>query len=192
VKRLLLLLTILVMSGLMWPEISRAQSCGCGYYLDREVDAAQVIVVGRVVEYMGEGEPAGSQSTSVSATVTVERYMKGSGPAEVRVNGSGGPCALFGELAIGQRFLFLFREPAEPFEARSCSGSGRLTTEYEDASIAQIEALLTADALPSGGGPPEPGHGTVSLVPSALVVLGPLVFLAGAAFVWRRGERHNG
>jgi hypothetical protein len=179
------------MSGLIWPQISRAQSCGCGYYLDREVDAAQVIVVGRSVEYIGEGEPGGGQSTSVPVAVTVERYIKGSGPAEVRVNGSSGPCGIFGELTIGQRFLFLFREPAEPFEARSCSGSGRLAPEFEDSSIAQIEALLAAGALPSGGGPPKPGHGMAYLVPSALVVLGPLVFLAGAAFVWRRGEPHG-
>jgi len=47
------------------------------------------------------------------------------------------------------------------------------------------------EALPRGGGPPL-ARDSEPLVVLALGVLGPLAFLAGAAFVWRRGESHNG
>jgi len=64
-----------------------------------------------------------------------------------------------------------------------------------DTVVARLEGLgLSAWSLPDGGGPPEPvGGGAAERAAAvALAVLGPLAFLAGAAFLWRRGSQRMG
>ncbi len=64
-----------------------------------------------------------------------------------------------------------------------------------DTTVARLEGLgLFGWSLPGGGGPPEAvGGGAAERAAAiALAVLGPLVFLAGVAFLRRRGEPHNG
>jgi hypothetical protein len=137
---------------------------------------------------VGTAVDANDQPTS-AVTVRIDRYLKGFGPETVTVNdpGSQGACAFFSGPIVGQRFLFLFHEATEPFQAMICNGSGQLTAEYEGSVLSQIEMLLQASGLPNGGGPPTGRSGQQPLIAWALLVLGPLPVLAAAAFLWRRG-----
>jgi hypothetical protein len=130
-----------------------------------------------------------------------------------------GNCRYFGGVPVGQRhLLFLNQGDSDLFGTSICSGSHELhpTSDPEPYAgyngfyikyLADMDSvfgfppgtLLAAAnssgpvSLPDGGGPP--ADDALSLLDAAglaaLAVVGPLAFLAAAAFLWRRGEPHS-
>ena len=64
-------------------------------------------------------------------------------------------------------------------------------TDFTRARMNKLTPLLPG-SLPVNGGPPSVTEGVPSVSTIGALMIGPLAFLAGAAFLLRRGESHNG
>lgn len=208
-KRLLVPLTIVALIGLMWGRVAPAYACSCAVQPVAErlafYNHAVVGTVVRLVDDPSEGYAEGYPDKD--AVVSVERYLKGSGPAEIVADDPVGDadCGFFSEASVGQRYV-LFLGTDDLF---GNSDDGAVYTHLcagneiaSDALIAEVEAV-TGSGVPPDGGQPVPDPSTpvediepfseetddaeFPLLPVAVAAtLGPLALLAGAAFVWRR------
>ncbi len=150
------------------------------------------------------------------ATIHVDRYLKGRGPSTLEV--VGGTCiGVISRERIGETYLlFLWFDwrYEHGLATDGCAGSGPVsvtsgpnclgpTTPTQEGCIGRVTVphplLAEVDRITGPGEPPDdslslpPEAGAFPSLPAAaLAVLGPLAFLAGAAFVWRRGESHGG
>ena len=191
-----------------------AYACTCGSPpLEEQVARAELIFVGEVSAVQFDpplSDPPLSEYTTHQAFVIleVERYVKGSGGSYIRMRDpgyvvdevlNGKPtrfqslgCSPFDIEPTGKRFLVFTRSVQQPILADYCSGSMELRDYRPEAAayLASVERILAPDAMPPGGGPPSSGDDAALL--AAVGALGSLVFLAGAAFVSRRGEPHSG
>ena len=127
-KRFLLPLAAVAIAGLLLPAgVRPAYACSCALLSTEEyVNNADVIAIGTVVQLIETAEqfpPVEEESDGIipdiDAVVAVERYLKGDGPAEVRL------CE--GDLhrplrLAGDRFA-VFAEQVKPGEVRD-SGPG--------------------------------------------------------------------
>ena len=183
---------------MLWASIRPARACQCVPHSAAEyVDRADVVLVGKLLSF-GPGNHTKDEPIFDTATMKVERYLKGSGPSEVIV-ADDFPC-LPGlvQTAIGQRHIVFIDFVRGP-ETNACLGTGSL----ENPFVAPFDpypfapAALLSDVLGQVGvgtppddslsemRPPE-AAGFPRLSAAIAATLGPLVFLAGAAFVWRR------
>jgi len=203
-------LAIAAMAGLLFSSITPAHACSCAVQPVAErlafYNHAVVGTVLRLVDDPSEGYAEGYPDKD--AVVSVERYLKGSGPAEIVADDPVGDadCGFFSEGSVGQRYVLFLGSDA----IFGNSDDGALYTHLcagneiaSDALIAEVEAV-TGSGVPPNDDEPVPGPSTpvedvvplseetddaeFPLLPVAVAAtLGPLALLAGAAFVWRRG-----
>jgi hypothetical protein len=114
---------------------------------------------------------------------------------------AGPNCAIFEKASIGRRYLLFLHERGEGgYDTSVCSGSNILRPHPDPGVHPEVNAywderlrgLDTALGLPPGtlvaiaNNAPLPSEPSFPLLPAAVAAtLGPLAFLAGAAFVWR-------
>jgi hypothetical protein len=208
VKRLLFAFTALAVVGMVCMKAKPAAACVPDPSYD-PVAASDVIVAGRFTGWQAAPDiDISPEAEVVRVQMDVERVFKGYAEPRIDVvatmpsnnlaNWRGenpstisiGSCpSVFGWQNPTGTYAVIGLVAADDGSLISTDaffeGSYPSGADYEDA----VTRLLTR--LPSGGG--RPGSESAFPTPVAmLALLGPLVVLAGAAFVWRRGERHNG
>ena len=160
-----------------------------------------------------EGYLTGSGPTEIiveQQDVQVSKDLAGN----VQMDLMGGPnCALFNGQPIGERYLLYLKtnEAGGYYHPSWCAGSVRLSTTQAygfpdlDSYVRQLDEYDVALGLPPGtlwktanaepgvvslpglGGIPTHGSDFPWVATTTVAILGPVAFLAGAAFVWRRG-----
>ena len=194
-KRLLLPLTTIVATvALLWTSATPAHACVCSTLpLPERIDDADVIATGTVGKahithvYRPDARPPNTIEAYVD--VRVDRYFKGGGGKTLKVDVDDiSSCAFVPD--PGRWLLFLHEHGSyfrtnEYFEYRLhelftevCSGSERFDVgsngEADRAKVVSVTGPGSAAA-------------SFPLLPAAVAAtVGPLVFLAAAAFVWRR------
>jgi len=191
-KRVLLPLAALAIAGLLFTNTRAAYGCSCvPSSTQQKVENTDVIVIGTVVRLVEDPDERVGTDLEVDGIVSVERYLKGSGPSEIEVDDppSGGLCGFLDQASAGRRYLFFLKGEGAHFSTSSCAGSIPIT---EDAASQQhlrdVEAAVAgAGSLPdTGSAPPseEPGSDTLWLA----IIIGSS--LAGAsAWLVRRASR---
>ena len=196
--------SIAAMVGALWGDATPARACICaGFSAAEYLDAADVVLVGRATsmrpfdfELEARLRREGDTTYVVNefggeATVQVERYLKGRGPSAISFADdlACGP-SIYREFMTHRHVIFL-RFIEGPVTS-PCFGSGSLeipgdpagTQLLTDISTVTGPGMLPDDSLPDV----LPPDGTrFPWAAAGLAVLGPLAFLAGSAFVWRRG-----
>jgi len=141
----------------------------------------------------------------VTATLEIERYLKGSGPGRLQVIYTDRfDRASFDQLLdysdhVGQKqllFLHVWDPPVSETPAVSRCDSNLILDAPRDSYGDELVRLLAAvEAITGPGRPPDeslsrlrlPNDPSFPYLPAAVAAtLGPLAFLAGAAFVWGR------
>ena len=157
-----------------------------------------------------EGDSSYQYGERNEATIRVDRYLKGRGPSTVKV--VGGVCiGVFSSESVGTKYLLFLRfDPREDhgLATDGCDGSGPASvtagpnclgpeTSTQEGCIgpttrphrllAEVEQITGRSELPDDSLSLPPKTGSFPVLPAtALAIFGPLAFLAGAAFVWRR------
>jgi len=191
--------------GMLWGSATPVGACQCLVLTPGEaVNRAHVILVGDPVSLaetpsrvVKEGHVSNEMGRRTKATITVERYLKGRGPATTEVL-EDWCLGAFARDRIGESHLLVIRFEGE-FEklatADGCLGSGPVEDPWMPISLSQVEGITGAGEPPDDSldEPRPPDTAQFPFLPSvALAVLGPLAFLAGTAFAWRRGWSANG
>ena len=203
--RLLLPLAALAIAGVLLPTgIRPAYACSCTALIPQQhVDNADVIVIGTVVQLIDTSEqfPAAPEKsegtgiasiTDVDAVVAVERYLKGTGPAQVEVDDppSGGTCGFFDQASLGKRYLLFLTGETSPFQAHLCSGSTLIVDDQFNQQFLQDVKAITGPGVPpaTGTAPPvaEPGADFPWLPIILGSSLGASALIAASAFLLRR------
>jgi len=199
-KRLLLPLAAIAIAGFLLPSVNPAYACSCAFSTPQElVDFADVIVIGTVVrlietteEFPTPEEKPDGQIPDVDAAVQVERYLKGSGPAEIEVDDppSGGTCGFLEQASLGQRYLLFLTGETSPLQTHLCSGSTPLVdTPHVQQFLQDVQAITGPGTLaPTGSAPPneQPGAG-VPLLPIVIASsVGAAALAAASALLLRR------
>ena len=150
-RRLLLPLTALATTGLLWSQVSPAHACLCPpQTVAQRVPNYSHVVVGTV-----NGLIEDRRVESVKrALVSVERYFKGSGANEIIAaeQSPGSDCTFFDEASVGRRYvLFLSNNSI----TGSSNEDGELYTHLcsgneiaSEVSLAQVRAV-TGPGIPS-------------------------------------------
>ena len=162
-KRFLLPLAAIAIAGLLLPASVRpAYACSCAALTPEEhVDNANIVVIGTVIRLIDSTEqfpaaPEKSEGTGIASTpdvdavVTVERYLKGSGPAEIVADDppSGGLCGFLDQASLGQRYLLFLTGEASPFNTHLCSGSTQIVDNQFNQQFLQDVEAITGPGIP--------------------------------------------
>lgn len=172
------------------------------YTIAQRVAAADVVLEGTVTEVSTLTFP------DDTATIQVQRFFKGSGPATVTITGFGPGAMCRSQVAVGNHFIFFARgDPATMMEANYLGQFDAVAPADQD-TIAEVIAAL--NAMPRAYLPmvvavqtPSPVPPTSTIVPLAgaapapipparRVPLGELALVigaTGAAWLWRRSSR---
>ena len=200
-KRLLLPLVAAAIAGLILPiGVRPAYACSCApLSADQHVANADHIAIGTVVRLIHTTEqfPAPEEKPDgtipdVDAVVEVERYLKGSGPAEIEVDDppSGGTCGFFDQSSLEQRYLLLLTGETSPFKTHLCSGSTPLIeNQFIQQFLQDVQAITGPGTLPTPGSAP-PGEQSGDGLPWLPIILASALGTAGlaatSAFLLRR------
>ena len=209
-KRFLLPLAAVAITGLLLPAGLRpAYACSCALLSTEEyVNNADVIAIGTVVQLIETAEqfpPVEEESDGIipdiDAVVSVERYLKGTGPAEIEVDDppSGGTCGIFEELSVGSRYLLFLTGTTSPFTTNLCSGSlpvegpGRWTLavseEFAANALQEVQAITGPGTLPQNSPPPSQSPADDGIPWLAIIIGSSLAagaLLAASALLLRR------
>jgi hypothetical protein len=158
-----------------------------------QVRGADAIVIAKVRSLSEAGEPS-ALAGDMNATLSVERYLKGAGPAEIVVEDSdyvGDPA--FTERSIGQRYILLLKGESSPFKALVCAGRNldQLGAEIAQETVDSIRFITGPGVPPQAAEPSETkedsGFPWLPVVIAATASAGAL----GAAAAWlvRRASR---
>ncbi len=195
-KRFLLPLVAVTIASLLLPSVNPAYACSCAAPTpEQHVDYADIIVIGTVVrlietteEFPTPEEKPDGQIPDIDAAVQVERYLKGSGPAEIEVDdpSSGGTCGFLEQASLGQRYLLLLTGETSPLETNLCSGSTPLVaTPHVQQFLQEVQAITGPGTLPpTDSAPPadESGGGT----PWLAIAASAGILAAASALLLRR------
>ena len=207
-KRFLLPLAAIAVAGLLLPAGARpAYACSCAVQsVEDYVANADVIVIGTVVQVVDATDqfratPEKSEGTGIAsvadidAVVSVERYLKGAGPAEIVADDppSGGSCGFLDESSLGQRYLLFLTGDASPFATHLCSGStplegAQIDQERADEMLQEVRAITGPGTLPQDIDVPIESQ-TDDGIPWLPIILGSSLaagVLAAAALLLRR------
>ncbi len=199
-KRFLLPLVAVAIVGLLLPSLNPAYACSCAALTPEQyVDNADIIVIGTVVrlietteEFPTPEEKPDGQIPDVDAAVQVERYLKGSGPAEIEVDDppSGGTCGFLEQASLGQRYLLFLTGETSPLQTHLCSGSMPLVdTPHVQQFLQDVQAITGPGTLPpTGSAPPneQPGAGVPWLPIIIASSVGAAALAAASALLLRR------
>ncbi len=204
-KPLLLPLAAAAIAGLLLPSVNPAYACSCAALTPKQyVDNADIIVIGTVVrlietteEFPTPEEKPDGQIPDIDAAVQVERYLKGSGPADIEVDDppSGGTCGFFEQASLGQRYVLFLTGETSPLETHLCSGSTPLVdTPHVQQFLQDVQAITGPGTLPpSGSAPPNEQPGAaVPLLPIVIASsVGAAALAAASALLLRRRLRRR-
>jgi hypothetical protein len=157
------------------------------------VEYADIIAVGRILRLVANDEPLADRSLSIDdidPIMAIDRYFKGSGPPEIMVDDPAQPtaCAIFDERSKDRVYIVFLSQDEGNYRTSVCAG----TASFDDGSPAP-DRLREVVVLFGPGIAPLSASDFPSLPAAALAVLGPLAFVAGAAFLWpRRGGPRGG
>ena len=190
--------SVVAVVGMLWGSVVPAGACSCVQRSTQEyVQAADLIVVGELLSFhmdmddalvpakdLAKGDLSVGQRFPVRATLAIDRYLVGDGPTHLRV-ADHGACTAFYSDYIGQKHLVFLNEDSGWLVTSACQGSGL----GSGISRSEVEAITGPGNPPAYRGLlPDLADADFPLIPAAtLAVLGPLAFLVGAAFLWRRG-----
>ena len=196
-KRLLLPLAAIAIAGLLFTGTRPAYGCSClPSSTQQKVENTDVIVIGTVVRLVEDPDEGVRTDFEVDGIVSVERYLKGSGPSEIEVDDppSGGLCGFLDQTSTGKRYLFFLTGEAARFSTSSCDGSIPITNdEASQQHLRNVEAAVAgAGTLPdTGSAPPsgQPGSDApwLAVIIGSSAVAGGLV--AASAWLLRRAWR---
>ena len=195
-KRFLLPLVAVTIASLLLPSVNPAYACSCAAATpEQHVDYADIIVIGTVVrlietteEFSTPEEKPDGQIPDVDAAVQVERYLKGSGLAEIEVDDppSGGTCGFFEQASLGQRYVLFLTGETSPLQTHLCSGSTPLVdTPHVQQFLQEVQAITGPGTLPpTDSAPPadESGGGT----PWLAIAASAGILAAASALLLRR------
>ncbi|HET8944044.1 MAG TPA: hypothetical protein VFO59_04620, partial [Dehalococcoidia bacterium] len=140
-KRLFSALALAAMAALLWQSATPARACSCAMGTAKEwVSEADTIVLGRVddARLAGTEQYAGAEFARIQATLSVERYLKGSGADLIVVHELVTPCSVLHPSADGWRHLLFLQGSEPPFTLEGvCSGSSLI---YGDGDISPESA----------------------------------------------------
>ena len=202
-KRLPLSLTIAAVAGLLWVNVTPSYACSCAIRpVAESVGFYDAVVIGTVLRLTDDPD---ASFPDKDAVVSVERYLKGSGPQEIVADDPVGDadCGFFGEASVGERYV-LFLSDEDLFgdgddgllHTHLCAGNQLASDDF----LAEVEAVTGPGVAPDGAATspdPDPmpneteplseteGSG-FPYVPVAAGTVGTLAVLLGAAFAWRR------
>ena len=182
-KRISLPLALAATAALLWQSVTPAQACWCirptgdpaAFYSSN----AKIVLVGTVNEIV-ETEERGTRDFDVR--VTVETYLKGSGPSEIVADDpiGAGDCGMFDPSYLGKRYVLFFWDDQEEFRTGLCSGNTPASEEF----IQQVTtAAGTAPTQPIPGTDLGDGSERDTAFAIAAVAI-PLVFVLAASFVF--------
>jgi hypothetical protein len=188
-KRLLPLpfLFALLIAPLRFGESEPAYACYCVTpEVTERVEEADLIFVGSITGVQGAG---------ASASFEVERYLKGSGGAEVFVSDSspGSDCA-FGFIGVHleEKLVMFAYTRGSHFETHICSGNVRLP--YEERQYDEVLAVTGPGVPPEGVAPQDEAGDHEKDTPWAVVLpiafAIPLATLLVPAFLRKRTAGH--
>jgi hypothetical protein len=172
------------------------------YTIAQRVAAADVVLEGTVTQVSTITIP------DDTATIQVQRFFKGSGPATVTITDFGPGAMCRSQVAVGNRFIFFARgDPATMMEANYLGQFDAVAPADPD-TIAEVIAALnttpraylpmvlavevpppvppTSTIVPLAGAAPAP---TPSSTRIPLGELALVAGVAGAAWLWRRSSR---
>src|SRR5574341_1223225 len=202
-------------AALFWHSATPAQACSCAgpSSTDDMVADAGAIVMGRVADYRpaGEGEFPGLTGSfpRVQITISVDRYLKGSGSGSVAVyqptsrDGSMSSCSLFHEQSVGREYLLFLDGDSSPYTVGGvCSGSSLIydigDVYFEDmpesvgaTSLLEQEQWLGQIRAVTGPGVAPETTADVPSLPFAIAAIAlPLAYMLAASFVFpAKGSR---
>lgn len=156
------------------------------YSLSDHIDLAGVILVGNITAIEG-------MQTDHTAVIEVEQYLKGDGPATIRVSGFGDSAMCRQSVSVGRRMIFFAGgDPQTGLLYAAYFSMGSAAFGASDQTIANITAITGTQVFPDqGAGSVTSPSASPDLVPALIVVAGALVLLAGIGifFVQRRKMR---
>lgn len=180
-NRLFSALALAATAALLWPSATPARACSCVYSSTPEfVDFADLIVIGRL--YVPE-------TTSAPTRLSIETYLKGSGPAETSLGDFGpGDCRYGFDFADGSRHLLLLQVEGSRLSTNSCSGSVVLDTnggsDFAEQRLREVIAI-TGEGTPPTSGRASEQAAEIPVLPLAVAAVAiPLVFVLAASFVF--------
>ena len=199
-KRFLLPLVAVTIASLLLPSLNPAYACSCAALTPEQyVDNADIIVIGTVVrlietteEFPTPEEKPDGQIPDVDAAVQVERYLKGSGPAEIEVDDppSGGTCGFLEQASLGERYLLFLTGETSPLQTHLCSGSMPLIdTPHVQQFLQDVQAITGPGTLPQDSPVPSqsPADDGIPWLPIILgSTLGAAALAAASALLLRR------
>lgn len=200
-KRLLFLLSILAVVGILWTNVTPAWACSCGsgprlaelvpYVFER----GDLVILGSVAASDSERMQIDVETVYDGAPVSRITLNQ---PADPGYTGNLSEVESLGELCSytllgepGERYLLVLQaEEDGSYTAEGCSSWSMRLIEKDEGLLPYFQAVI--EEAGKGALPPtseEADDTSFPWLPVAIgATLGPLAFLAGAAFVWRRGE----
>lgn len=133
-KYLLAPVAILATVALLFSSVAPAGACTCAPIAapggaDQPRTQADVIVEGTIDQLFVRSSESTDPIVDLSAIVSVERYINGSGPAVIEVDDPihGGLCAFFDESMVGSRYTLFLEVREDLLRTNLCSGNQLLS-----------------------------------------------------------------
>jgi hypothetical protein len=169
-----------------------ARACSCVSIEDvaQPVGWSDVIVIGTVTGV--RTQDPGSVYPDQDAIVSVDTYLKGSGPSEIVADDgvSSADCGMFNSSYVGREMLLFLNIADGRYTTSSCSGNHIIEGDpSQDSYVIAVVDVLNPAALPATGAGPRAGEPTTAPFPAlktmALALLIPAMML-GTAALWPR------
>lgn len=203
-KHLLVPIASLATVAILFSAITPAYACSCAQLsVEETVANADVVAIATVTRLVDDietydGEEAGGVARGgvpdSDGIASVERYLKGSGPAEITVDDPIGDadCGFLDETDLGERHLLFLTTDEGVYKTHLCAGNALLTGEFVDeptvnAYLAEVEAITGPGQPPDDSGPTTPTDDDLPREAFwALAILIPIAFLTAATLSLRR------
>jgi len=188
---------VLFTVAILFAAITPAHACSCAQpSVEETVANADIVAIATVSRLVDDADGGFADVPDLDGVATVERYLKGTGPAEITVDDpiGDGDCGFLDETDVGERHLFFLTTDDGAYRTHLCAGNALLTGEFVDeptvnAYLAEVEAVTGLGQAPDGSDPIAPTD-DVNLPREAFwaaAILLPIAFLATATLSpWRR------
>ncbi|MCH8815969.1 MAG: hypothetical protein IH957_12930 [Chloroflexi bacterium] len=195
-KHLLAPTALIATVAILFSAVTPAHACSCAQPSVEEIVAnADIVAIATVTRLVDATEMWGITGVpDRDGIASVERYLKGSGPAEITVDdpSGDGDCGFLDETDVGERHLFFLTTDDGAYKTHLCSGNALLTGEFVDedtvnAYLAEVEAVTGPGHPPDGVDPTSTADNDLPReVFWALAILLPIAVLATATLVAAR------
>jgi hypothetical protein len=167
-KHLLAPTGIIATVAILFAAITPAHACSCAQIsVEDSVANANIVAIATVTRMVSAPELRGDAGVQDSdGLASVERYLKGSGPAEITIDDpvGDGDCGFLDETHVGERHLFFLTTDDGAYKTHLCAGNALLTGEFVDeptvnAYVAEVEAITGSGQAPNDVQPTDPPVG---------------------------------